>query len=293
MNKIVNLFKSYSNESKGFFLIISTYFIFSIMELIAKDLGQRYDPFFIVFTRYISQLSFLFLIFNKKFIQLLKTDMPKLQIGRGSLLMLTTCCMFGGLATLPFADHIAIYMIGPLLTMILAIFFLNEKVSIKQVIIIVFGLVGAIIVANPGSAIFNYYVLFPFFAALFFALFTISTKYLNQNNKSSTTLIYTAISGSFLAIPFGIYFFQVPTLFDFCLMIFMGILVTLGHFFFIKSLTYINASVASPFVNITLILAAFWGYVIYNEIPTNSTIVGSILIVISGYYLTKLKNISN
>ena len=31
----------------------------------------------------------------------------------------------------------------------------------------------------------------------------------------------------------------------------------------------------------------------YNEVPDNSTILGSILIVVSGYYLTKLKNISS
>ena len=52
MNSIIKLFKVSSNRSKGFFLIIATYFIFSIMELIAKDLGQRYDPLFIVFTRF-------------------------------------------------------------------------------------------------------------------------------------------------------------------------------------------------------------------------------------------------
>ena len=62
MNSIIKLFKVSSNKSKGFFLIIATYFIFSIMELIAKDLGQRYDPLFIVFTRYVSQLIFLILL---------------------------------------------------------------------------------------------------------------------------------------------------------------------------------------------------------------------------------------
>jgi len=71
-------------------------------------------------------LQFLILLFNKDFSKLLKSDMPKLQLGRGALLMLTTCCMFAGLATLPFADHIAIYMIGPILTMILAIIFLKD-----------------------------------------------------------------------------------------------------------------------------------------------------------------------
>ena len=98
MNSIIKLFEVSSNRSKGFFLIIATYFIFSIMELIAKDLGQRYDPLFIVFTRYVSQLIFLILLFNKDFSKLLKSDMPKLQLGRGALLMLTTCCMFAGLA---------------------------------------------------------------------------------------------------------------------------------------------------------------------------------------------------
>ena len=140
MNSIIKLFEVSSNRSKGFFLIIATYFIFSIMELIAKDLGQRYDPLFIVFTRYVSQLIFLMLLFNKDFSKLLKSDMPKLQLGRGTLLMLTTCCMFAGLATLPFADHIAIYMIGPILTMILAIVFLKEKVSNKQIFLIIIGL---------------------------------------------------------------------------------------------------------------------------------------------------------
>ena len=46
-------------------------------------------------------------------------------------------------------------------------------------------------------------------------------------------------------------------------------------------------------VSVLAVVAAFWGYVIYNEVPENSTILGSILIVVSGYYLTKLKNISN
>lgn len=282
-----------SDKSKGFILIIITYFVFSIMELIAKDLGQRYEPFFIVFTRYISQLIFLLIIYNKFFASKLKSGMLRLQIGRGTLLMLTTCCMFAGLASLPFADHIAIYMIGPILTMILAVIFLKEKITLKQIILICVGLIGAIIIANPTNEIFSVYIVFPFFAALFFALFTITTKYLNKNDGSSTTLIYTAISGSVLSLPFGYYFFEIPSIFDFLLMISMGILVTFGHHCFIKSLIFINASVASPFVNITLILAAFWGYTIYNEIPTQNTIIGSLLIVISGFYLTKLKNISN
>ena len=61
-------------------------------------------------------------------------------------------------------------------------------------------------------------------------------------------------------------------------------------FCFIKSLTYINASFAAPFVNLTLILAAVWGYFLYDEIPTQNTFIGSLLIVVAGVILTRLKN---
>tara|TARA_B100001741_G_C16463121_1_gene556170 strand:- start:86 stop:958 length:873 start_codon:yes stop_codon:yes gene_type:complete len=279
-----------STSTFGFILIILTYLIWSIMELIAKDLGQRYDSFFIVFVRYISQLIFLFIIFNKNFSNITKTKMPKLQIGRGALLMMTTCFMFAGLATLPFAEHIAVYMIGPILTTILAIIFLKEKVSIKQVTLIVLGLLGALIIANPTEQIFNYFILLPFMAALCFSFFIISTKFLNTTDNPSTTLVYTAISGTILSIPLAFFFWETPSNnFDILLMLSMGIFVTAGHFCFIKALKYINASVAAPFVNLTLILAAFWGYFLYNEVPSENTYIGSVLIVTAGIMLTRLK----
>ena len=279
-----------STSTYGFILIILTYLIWSIMELIAKDLGQRYDSFFIVFVRYISQLIFLFIIFNKNFSNITKTKMPKLQIGRGALLMMTTCFMFAGLATLPFAEHIAVYMIGPILTTILAIIFLKEKVSIKQVTLIVLGLLGALIIANPTEQIFNYFILLPFMAALCFSFFIISTKFLNTTDNPSTTLVYTAISGTILSIPLAFFFWETPSNnFDILLMLSMGIFVTAGHFCFIKALKYINASVAAPFVNLTLILAAFGGYFLYNEVPSENTYIGSVLIVTAGIMLTRLK----
>ena len=153
---------SFTNQTTGFILIILTYFIFSIMELIAKDLGQRYDSFFIVFVRYISQLIFLILLFNRNFLKLTKSELPKLQLGRGALLMMTTCFMFAGLAALPFAEHIAVYMIGPVLTTLMAIIFLKENVSFKHIMLILIGLLGAMIIANPTDKIFNYLIILPF-----------------------------------------------------------------------------------------------------------------------------------
>ena len=289
-NLIPNRFNTnLSNTLLGTLLLALTYLFFSVMELTAKELGQSFNPFQIVFARYLSQFIILIIIFNKKSILHLKSQFPLLQILRGALLLVTTCFMFSGLAYLPFAENIAIYMIGPVITTILAFFILKEKISFLQIIIVIVGLIGAIIIADPNSQSFNLAIIFPFLAALCFAFFTISTKFLNSSDSNQTTLLFTAITGTFLSAPFIIIFWKWPSLNETILMFCLGLLATIGHFFFIEALKVINASFAAPFVYLTVMLAAFWGYIIYNEVPNQNTIIGAFLIIIAGLIITQLK----
>ena len=289
-NLIPNSFNTnLSNTLLGTLLLVLTYLFFSVMELTAKELGQSFNPFQIVFARYLSQLIILIIIFNKKSILHLKSQYPLLQILRGALLLVTTCFMFSGLAYLPFAENIAIYMIGPVITTILAFFILKEKISFLQIIVVIVGLIGAIIIADPNSQSFNLAIIFPFLAALCFAFFTISTKFLNSSDSNQTTLLFTAITGTFLSAPFIIIFWKWPSLNETILMFCLGLLATIGHFFFIEALKVINASFAAPFVYLTVMLAAFWGYIIYNEVPNQNTIIGAFLIIIAGLIITQLK----
>ena len=207
-----------SNTLIGTILLILTYLFFSVMELTAKELALRFNPFLIVFARYLSQLILLLIIFNKQFKTHLKSNHKPLQILRGALLMITTCFMFTGLAYLQFAENISIYMIGPVITTILAILILKEKISFTQIFVVIIGLIGALIIASPNKGAFNYAVIFPFLAALCFAFFTISTKFLNTSDSNQTTLLFTAITGTILSLPFIIYFWKWPNLNDAILM---------------------------------------------------------------------------
>ena len=278
-----------SNTLIGTILLILTYLFFSVMELTAKELALRFNPFLIVFARYLSQLILLLIIFNKQFKTHHKSNNKPLQILRGALLMITTCFMFTGLAYLQFAENISIYMIGPVITTILAILILKEKISFTQILVVIIGLIGALIIASPTIGAFNYAVIFPFLAALCFAFFTISTKFLNTSDSNQTTLLFTAITGTILSLPFIIYFWKWPNLYDTLLMFCLGFLATAGHFLFIEALKVINASFAAPFVYLTVLLAAFWGYILYNEVPSQNTFIGAFLIITSGFIITQFR----
>jgi drug/metabolite transporter (DMT)-like permease len=290
LNIKIRFYKDLSNSLIGTILLIGTYFFFSIMELTAKELGESFNPFQIVFSRYSSQLILLLFLFNRNSLKHLKSKFPLIQILRGMLLLITTCFMFAGLANLPFAENIAIYMIGPVITTILAWYILKEKISILQVTIVLIGLAGAIIIAHPNQNQFNYAVIFPFLAALCFAFFTISTKFLNSSDSNQTTLLFTALIGTLLSFPFIFIFWDSPTFFDLCLMFSLGLLATIGHFLFIEALKVIKASFAAPFVYLTVLLAAFWGFVLYNEVPKSNTVIGALLIMIAGLITLRLRN---
>jgi drug/metabolite transporter (DMT)-like permease len=76
MNNMLNIsFKNNLSKSlTGTILLIGTYFFFSVMELTAKELGESFNPFLIVFARYSSQLVILIIIFNKKSLKHLKSN---------------------------------------------------------------------------------------------------------------------------------------------------------------------------------------------------------------------------
>ena len=283
-------YKNLSNSLIGTILLIGTYFFFSIMELTAKELGESFNPFQVVFARYSSQLILLVFLLNRNTFKHLRSEFPLIQILRGALLLITTCFMFTGLAKLAFAENIAIYMIGPVITTILAWYILKERISIIQIVIVIIGLAGAIIIISPDQNQFNYAVIFPFLAAVCFAFFTISTKFLNSSDHNQTTLLYTALTGTFLSLPFIFIFWSSPTFFDLFLMFSLGLLATIGHYLFIEALKVIKASFAAPFVYLTVLLATFWGFFLYDEIPNNNTIIGALLIMVAGLITIRLKN---
>ena len=172
---------------------------------------------------------------------------------------------------------------------ILAFFILKEKITLTQVIIVIVGLIGAIVISKPNSNVFNYAVIFPFLAATCFAFFTIFTKFLNTSDSNQTTLLFTAVSGSVLSLPFIFFYWETPNFYQLALMFCFGSLATICHFFFIEALKVINASFAAPFVYLTVLLAAFWGYFIYDEIPDDNTILGAFLIILAGIIITRIK----
>jgi len=65
----------------------------------------------------------------------------------------------------------------------------------------------------------------------------------------------------------------------------LGIFGTLGHWFMIKAYSHADASTLAPFMYVQLLVATFWGWLIYDNLPDGFTLLGMLVILSSGLYV--------
>jgi drug/metabolite transporter (DMT)-like permease len=68
-------------------------------------------------------------------------------------------------------------------------------------------------------------------------------------------------------------------------MIGLGFSAALGHFFLIKAFQMAPASALMPFTYSSLIWALIFGYWLFDEMPDQQTVFGSLIIIGSGLYI--------
>ncbi|MEP1444142.1 MAG: DMT family transporter [Hyphomicrobiales bacterium] len=270
---------------KGIFCIIGTTLCFAMMDTMAKTMGQRYDPFFVVWTRYVSQAVLTLLIFAPTLHIYGKTNKLGLQIIRSILLFGATCCFFSGFAVMAMVDVIAVAQVVPLIITGLAALVLAEKVGPYRWLGVVFGLIGALIILRPGFSGIGLAVLFPLGGAFFFATYSVATRFLGGADHVWTTFIYTGVAGAVgatIAVPF---FWSTPDLVDIPALAFMGVLGGGGQLLLIFAFGYAAASLLAPFLYASMVWAALIGFFIFNEVPDAWTITGACMIVFAGLYV--------
>ena len=81
------------------------------------------------------------------------------------------------------------------------------------------------------------------------------------------------------------FFWQPVSLFSAGLMVLLSLCGTFSQLFLIRALAIGEASLLAPFAYVGLIYATIWGLVFFEEFPDEWSIVGAIIIAISGFYV--------
>lgn len=266
----------------GILWMLATTLLFVCQDSTSRILLATCPPTEIAFARYFIHLLLVGGFIALREPRLLHSRRPVLQLLRSSVLLGTTIFGLMALTVMPFLDFSAIVWVTPVLVTALSVVLLGEKVGLRGWISVFIGLAGVWVIAAPNGIHFSPVLIFPILAAICNALYQIATRKLHTSDPALTTLFYSAIAGAFLcglSLPFvGV----TPRTVDLELMILLGCLGAASHFCMIRAFSAAPANIVAPFGYTALIWAALSGLVVFAEIPSPRTMIGSCLIVAAG-----------
>ena len=265
--------------------MLGAVFLFTAMDAIAKQLTREVGLIQTIWVRYSGQALLVFLIVLPKLPDVAKSHYPKLQILRSVVLMAATCLFFLSISKIGLAEATAIMDINPVLITLGAFLFLGEKIGPRRILGIIVSMVGALIIIRPGTDVFTIYAVLPLIAAVCYTTYNLTTRFVGNRESPWTSLLYSALCGAVVFSCIVPFFWQPVSLFAAGLMVLLSLCGTFSQLMLIKALAIGEASLLAPFAYIGLIYATIWGFIFFGEFPDEWSIVGAIIIAISGFYV--------
>jgi len=270
------------------FMIVGAVACFSVLDGVIKSLSVRHPVPLLVWARWGFQvLAMLLWLAPKMGAGMLRTRHLRMQLLRGVLLVGSSLFFMTALSHLPLADATALNYTTPTIVIILAIVFLNERLTPARLAFVIAGLAGMLMIVQPGAEIFKGTSLFALGSAGCYALYQITTRMVAADDPR-VSLFYPALIGTLLMTfvwPwFGSRIDVAWT--DVAWLAGIGVLGTIGHFLLILAFQRAPASALTPFTYIQVVFATLIGWLVYDDFPDALTLAGMALIAGSGLLLT-------
>ena len=261
--------------------------LFAFSDASAKFLNGRMDTIQVVWARYMSAFVLALLMFNPiKRPQVMRTGRPWLQLGRSTLLLISTGLNFVALRYLQLDQAIAIIFCTPFIVAALGGPILGEWIHWRRWTAIGVGFCGVLLVARPGAGGIHPAAILSVIGACCYAVYSISTRILARTDSNETTNFYSNLVGA-VAVTFAVPFFWTPQSDPtvIVLMCIMGLFSGTGHYLLIIGHRLAPASVLAPFIYTEIVWMIALGYVVFGDVPNRWTLAGVAVVIASGLYL--------
>ena len=273
---------------KGIGLMLLGMTLVPFLDIFAKLLSQEgYHVTQVTWTRFFFHAFWLLPMIVWQKVKLFSVpEKPKLQLLRGVSLTLATLFFFAAIEANPIPNALTLLFVSPLIVATLSPFILGERFDVFIGVGVVVGFIGVLVVLQPDSEQFRPSLLYALASGFCYAMYIIITKKLSFRAPPVLTLFYSAIVGILILTPFVISYWIVPDLKGVLMGAAMGFFAASSHFMIIKALEFASASEISPFNYFEIVVAIILSYLVFGFLPNVQAIIGLIIIIISGLYVS-------
>jgi drug/metabolite transporter (DMT)-like permease len=184
---------------------------------------------------------------------------------------------------------VAISFLSPIITIIGAAMFLQEKITFNRLMAILLSILGGFLISRPDLAMRdnfnNWYAVFPLAAALIFAVDkVIVRKILNNQECPKLTTLYLLLFSALICLGYAVVTgaWAVPCYTNILPLLLLSIFGAVAQFALHKSLELSEITVVIPYGISKMVFSAIFSYAFFAEAPNTVGVwVGIIVMTLS------------
>lgn len=261
--------------------------LFATMDAAAKWVGRTYPLTAAVWLRYLVPTllvgSYLVATRGLKFAHAAR---PGIQVLRGITLVISTLCFWTALSHLPLVEAVTVSFICPTMVVIFSALLLGERPQRAHWIALALGFVGVLIALRPGLTHTGIGAIAALSSATFYALYLVLTRKVADQADSLVLLFHANAIGAIALTVIAPATARMPNITaEWIILPLLGIFGAVGHWCMIKAYLRADAATLAPFMYAQLLVATFYGWLIYDNLPDGFTLLGMLVILASGLYV--------
>jgi len=203
-----------------------------------------------------------------------------------------TVCFITGLTLLPIATASTLVWVAPILLTVAAALVLGERVRPGRWLAVLVGFAGILLVTRPFDVHFTPAMLLPLAAAVFITVRDLVTRRIDSSLDSLHVVLATLVIVTVAGLLLSIADWRPVSLELVAWLSLSALLLGSGFLSQIVAVRSGELSFISPFSYTGILVAVFYGYLIWDELPDTLTIAGITLIVAAGMYILAVGRIS-
>ena len=261
---------------------------FAVLNALMRGLALDLDPLQTQFLRYLFGLLVMLPLVVRAGVAAYRPRNIGGQFARGAVHTFGLALWFMAIPHITLAETTAIGFTGPIFIMIGAALMFGEKMRWERWLAALIGFAGVLIVVAPklAGAGGGYSLLMLSTAPVFAASFLI-TKGLTRYERPAVIVLWQSITVTAISLPLALIAWRAPTTAQWFAFLVCGILGSTGHYFLTRAFSVADISATQSVKFLDLVWASLLGWLIFADRPSQSTLIGGVVICASTIWIAR------
>jgi drug/metabolite transporter (DMT)-like permease len=207
-----------------------------------------------------------------------------LHLARGLILCLSQTMFFTGFQHMNLAEFYVILFLVPIMTGLIAAWFLKEKMTLALVLALVAGFGGVVVALKPAAG-FSAFALLVLGGTVFNAIALVLLREMMKTETVTMASVSVALVMSFASAIPALFHFHPMRLPDVEIALLGGVCFGIGQRILTTALQLAPASYVVPAQFLQLVYGAVTGYLVFADVPAASIYLGGAMVIAANLFL--------